>query len=266
MKPATVLCIGGSDSSGGAGIQADLKAVSACSCYGMSIITSVTAQNSQGVEDIFPVSQKFVARQLEAVLSDIGTDAVKTGMMLKAGVVQTVADKIKEYGIEKLVVDPVMIAKGGHSLMEDKARAVLMNKLLPLAFVVTPNIPEAEYLARMNIKSVAAMKKAAVMIQKLGVKNVVIKGGHLPRGKRQGAIDILYDGIKYYEYSSAWIESQDTHGTGCTYASVLAANLALGGNIIAAAEQAKIMVTVAIENALRLGKGHGPVNILGKIF
>jgi hydroxymethylpyrimidine kinase/phosphomethylpyrimidine kinase len=266
MKPATVLCIGGSDSSGGAGIQADLKAVSACGCYGMTVITAVTAQNSQGVEDICPVSPEFVARQLEAVLSDIGADAVKTGMMLKAGVVQTVADKIEEYGIGKLVVDPVMVAKGGRSLMEDKARAVLVKKLLPLAFAVTPNIPEAEYLARMNIKSVAAMKKAAVMIQKLGAKNVVIKGGHLPGGKRSGAIDILYDGIKYYEYSSTWIDSQDTHGTGCTYASVLAANLALEKDIITAAEQAKIMVTAAIENALRLGKGHGPVNVLGKIF
>ena len=266
MKQAKVLCIGGSDSSGGAGIQADLKAVSACGCYGMNVITAVTAQNSLGVEDIFPVSQNFIARQLDAVLSDIGANAVKTGMMLKASVVRTVADKIAQYGIEKLVVDPVMFAKGGCSLMEDEARAVLMNRLMPLAFVITPNIPEAEYLARMNIKSIAAMKKAAVKIQKLGAKNVVIKGGHLPGGKRQGAIDILYDGIKYYEYSSAWIDSQDTHGTGCTYAAVLAANLALEKNIIVAAQQAKIMVTAAIENALSLGKGHGPVNVLGKIF
>jgi hydroxymethylpyrimidine/phosphomethylpyrimidine kinase len=266
MKPATVLCIGGSDSGGGAGIQADLKAVSACGCYGMSVITAVTAQNSLGVQGIFPVSPAFVTRQLDAVLSDIGADAVKTGMMLKAGVVRAVADKMAKYGIGKLVVDPVMVAKGGRSLMEDAARTVLIKKLLPLVFAVTPNIPEAEYIAGINIKSVAAMKKAAVIIQKLGVKNVVIKGGHLPGGKRHGAIDILYDGIRYYEYSSVWIDSQDTHGTGCTYASVLAANLALTKNIVAAAREAKIMVTAAIEDSLRLGKGHGPVNVLGKIF
>ena len=153
MKPVIVLCIGGSDSSGGAGIQADLKAVSACGCYGMSVVTAITAQNTLGVQDIYPVSPKFVARQLESVLSDIGADAVKTGMLLTAGVVQVVAKKIKEYNISKVVVDPVMMAKGGRSLMQDKAREAIVKKLLPLAFVVTPNIPEAERLTRSKIKS-----------------------------------------------------------------------------------------------------------------
>jgi hydroxymethylpyrimidine kinase/phosphomethylpyrimidine kinase len=266
MKPVKVLCIGGSDSSGGAGIQADLKAVSACGCYGMSVITAITAQNTLGVQDIYPVSPKFVAQQLESVLSDIGADAVKTGMLLTAGIVQVVVKKIKEYNISKVVVDPVMIAKGGRSLIQDKARETLVKKLLPLAFVVVPNIHEAENLAKMKIRSIAAMKKAAAFIHKLGAKNVLIKGGHLPGVKQSGAIDILYDGDKYYEFSAPWIDSRNTHGTGCTYASVLASGLAQGKNIIDAAWQAKIMVTRAIENALSLGKGHGPVNILGKMF
>jgi hydroxymethylpyrimidine kinase/phosphomethylpyrimidine kinase len=264
MKPVKVLCIGGSDSSGGAGIQADLKAVSACGCHGLSVVTAITAQNTLGVQDIYPVTPKFVARQLEAVLSDIGADTVKTGMLLTAGVVQIVVKKIKEYNISKVVVDPVMIAKGGRSLMQDKAREVLVKKLLPLAFVVTPNIPEAEELTRSKIKSVGEMKKAAALIHKLGVKNVLIKGGHLPGAKQSGAIDILYDGKKYYAFSAPWIDSYDTHGTGCTYASALAAEIARGENVIAAVEKAKNLVTDAIKNSLKIGAGHGPVNALFK--
>ena len=264
MKPVKVLCIGGSDSSGGAGIQADLKAVSACGCYGLSVVTAITAQNTLGVQDIYPVTPKFVARQLEAVLSDIGADTVKTGMLLTAGVVQIVVKKIKEYNISKVVVDPVMIAKGGRSLMQDKAREALVKKLLPLAFVVTPNIPEAEELTRSKIKSVGEMKKAAALIHKLGVKNVLIKGGHLPGAKQSGAIDILYDGKKYYEFSAPWIDSYDTHGTGCTYASALAAEIACGVKVVAAAEKAKKLVTDAIKNSFKIGAGQGPVNIWGK--
>jgi hydroxymethylpyrimidine kinase/phosphomethylpyrimidine kinase len=266
MGPIKVLCIGGSDSGGGAGIQADLKAVSACGCYGLTVITAVTAQNTQGVESIHPVPQKFILAQLDAVLNDIGADAVKTGMLLTAGAVESVVKKIKEYRLEKLIVDPVMVAKGGHSLMQDRSRDVLIKKLLPLAFVLTPNIPEAEALAQMKIGSVAAMKKAAVIIQKIGVKNVLIKGGHLPRNRRSGALDILFDGEHYYEFSSPWIDTKNTHGTGCTYASVLASALACGKNIIDAVWQAKIMVTAAIENALSPGKGYGSVNVFGKNF
>jgi hydroxymethylpyrimidine kinase/phosphomethylpyrimidine kinase len=265
MKPVKVLCIGGSDSSGGAGIQADLKAVSACGCYGMSVITAITAQNTLGVQDIYPVSPKFVAQQLDSVLSDIGADAVKTGMLWTAGVVQVVIKKIKEYNIGKVVVDPVMMAKGGRSLMQDKARETLVKKLLPLAFVVTPNIPEAENLAQMKIKSITAMKKAAALIYKLGAKNVLIKGGHLPGGKKSGAIDILYDGKKYYEFSAPWIDTHDTHGTGCTYASALAAEIARGENVVTAVGKAKKLVTDAIKNSLNIGAGHGPVNALFNI-
>jgi hydroxymethylpyrimidine kinase/phosphomethylpyrimidine kinase len=262
MKLVKVLCVGGSDSSGGAGIQADLKAISACGCYGMSVITAVTAQNTLGVQDIYPVSPKFVAQQLESVLSDIGADAVKTGMLLTSGVVQVVVKKIKEYNVSKVVVDPVMIAKGGRSLMQDKAREALVKKLLPLAFVVTPNIPETQYMAQMKIKSIDGMKKAAAFIHNLGAKNVLIKGGHLPDNKQSGAVDIFYDGKKYYEFSAPWIDSYDTHGTGCTYASVLVAEIARGENVIAAVEKAKKLVTEAIKNSIKIGAGHGPVNAL----
>ena len=265
MKPVRILCVGGSDSSGGAGIQADLKAVSVCGCYGMSVITAVTVQNTRGVASIHPVPQKIILAQLDSVLSDIGADAVKTGMLLTVGAIEAVVKKVKEYRLEKLVVDPVMIAKGGHSLMQDNAKAVLIRKLLPLAFVVTPNIPEAEVIAQCEIEGITGMKKAAAVIHEFGVKNVVIKGGHLRVAKKSGAVDILYDGKDYYEYASPWIATKDTHGTGCTYASSLAAALACGKNIVNAVDQAKVMVTKAIENSLRLGKGHGPVNVLGSI-
>jgi hydroxymethylpyrimidine/phosphomethylpyrimidine kinase len=264
MGPVKVLCIGGSDSEGGAGIQADLKAVSACGCYGLSVITAVTAQNTLGVQSIHPVPRKFILAQLDSVLSDIGADAVKTGMLLTVGAVDSVAEKVKEYRLEKLIVDPVMVAKGGHSLMQDKSRNALIKKLLPLALVVTPNIPEAEALSQMKIGSVAAIKKAAVIIQKLGAKNVLIKGGHLPGSRRSGALDILFDGKHYDEFSSPWIDTNNTHGTGCTYASALAAGIAKGERVFDAAWQAKIIVTAAIENAFSLGHGHGSVNVFGK--
>ena len=265
MKPVKILCVGGSDSSGGAGIQADLKAVSACGCYGMSVITAVTVQNTLGVQAIHPVPPKFILAQLDSILSDIGADAVKTGMLLTVRAIDEVVKKVKEYRLEKLVVDPVMIAKGGHSLMQDNAKVALIRKLLPLAFVATPNIPEAEIIAQCKIEGVDGMKKAAALIHELGVKNVVIKGGHLRAAKKSGAVDILYDGNNYYEYSSPWIATKDTHGTGCTYASSLAAAIACGENIIDAVQQAKDMVTKAIENSLRLGKGHGPVDVMGSI-
>jgi hydroxymethylpyrimidine/phosphomethylpyrimidine kinase len=266
IKPPKVLCIGGSDSSGGAGIQADLKAVSACGCYGLSVITAVTVQNTLGVHDIHPVPQKIISAQLDAVLSDMGANAVKTGMLLTPGSVESVVKKIKEYGLKNVVVDPVMMAKGGHFLMQDKALEMLVKRLLPLAFVVTPNIPEAEAMCRLKIKSVAGMKKAAAFIRELGAKNVVIKGGHLPAGQRSGALDILYDGNQCYAYKAPWIETKNTHGTGCTYAAALACGLAQGMNIFNAVKLAKAAVTKAIENSLTLGYGHGPVNVIGNIF
>jgi len=265
-RPFKVLCVGGSDSGGGAGIQADMKAVSACGCYGLTVITALTAQNTRGVQDIFPVPPKFIAAQMDAVLSDIGADALKTGMLMTPGSILAVVKAIEKYKLQNVVVDPVMIAKGGHAMMQEEARRVLVKKLLPLTMVLTPNVPEAEALAQMKIRSIAAMKKAAAVIWDLGAKNVVIKGGHLPGRKTLGSTDILYDGKQYYEFSSDWIETKNTHGTGCTYASVLAAGLGQGKSILQAVEQAKMMVTEAIASSLSLGKGHGPVNILGKLY
>ncbi len=263
MKPVKVICIGGSDSSGGAGIQADLKAVIACGCWGSSVITAVTAQNTHGVSGIYPVSPAFVAKQLDVVLNDIGCDALKTGMLHTSEIVQTVAKKIKKHKITKVIVDPVMIAKGGKTLMQKKAQAALVKDLLPLALAVTPNIPEAEILSKMKIKSIADMKEAAVKIHELGVKNVLIKGGHLPGSGKSDVTDILYDG-NFYEFSSKRINLSGFHGTGCTFASTLAAGIAKGENMIDSALRAKILITSAIKNAVNPGKGFGAVNVFGE--
>jgi hydroxymethylpyrimidine/phosphomethylpyrimidine kinase len=268
MQPVKVLCIGGSDSSGGAGIQSDLKAVSACGCYGLSVITAVTAQNTFGVQSIFEIPPEFVGRQIDVVLSDIGADAVKTGMLLSPGIVSIIAGKIKEYHSEKLVVDPVMLAKGGRNLLLAAARQALVKKLFPLALVVTPNIPEAEKLAGIEIRSIATIKKAAGIIHKLGVQNVLIKGGHLTgnKQKQKEVIDVLFNGKIYKEYSLPRIDLPDSHGTGCTYASALAAGLALGKDIATAASEAKKLVTSAIMNSVILGAGYSSVNALaGKL-
>ncbi len=266
IKPFKVLCIGGSDSGGGAGIQADLKAVSASGCYATTVITALTAQNTRGVQEIFPLSGKFIAAQMDSVLSDIGADAVKTGMLLNKSAVDAVAQKMSEYRVKKVVVDPVMIAKGGRAMMQDAARKAVIQKLMPQALVVTPNIPEAEALTGLKIRSMADMKQAAAIILETGVKNVVIKGGHLPDGRKKGSVDILYDGKQYDEYRAGWIDTKNTHGTGCTFASALAAHLAQGKTMIQAVEQAKRVVTEAIANSLSVGNGHGPVNVFGKMY
>lgn len=260
IKPFRVLCVGGSDSGGGAGIQADLKAVDACGCYGTNVVTALTAQNTLGVQDIFPVPGRFIAAQMDSILGDIGTDAVKTGMLLNKGAMRVVSEKIHQYRLKKVVVDPVMIAKGGKNLMQENARRALVELLLPSALMVTPNVPEAEVLSGMNIRSMAEMKKAAVAIRDTGVKNVVIKGGHLPGSRRAGSIDILFDGNNFHEYAARWISARNTHGTGCTFASALAAHLARGMPVDEAVNRAKQIVTKSIQNGLFLGKGHGPVH------
>ena len=263
MKPFKVLCIGGSDTSCGAGIQADLKAVSACGCWGLSVITAVTAQNTKGVSGIYPVSPEFVGKQIDVVLQDIGADTVKTGMIPTEEIVQTLVKKIKKYKLKKVVVDPVMIAKGGKTLMQKKALKALIKDLLPLAFAVTPNIPEAEVLSKTEIKSISDMKEAAIKIQELGVRNVLIKGGHLSNNKNSYVTDILYNG-NCYEFTSKRINLHDIHGTGCTYASAIASGIAKGESIVEASLKAKIMVTAAIKNSLNLGKGYVSVNVFGE--
>ncbi|HOF04534.1 MAG TPA: bifunctional hydroxymethylpyrimidine kinase/phosphomethylpyrimidine kinase [Syntrophales bacterium] len=256
MEIKRILTIAGSDSGGGAGIQADLKTITVLGGFGMSVITALTAQNTLGVHAVQEVPPEFIAAQFDAVAADIGVDAAKTGMLPSAAVVEVVAEKIGHYGIKKLVVDPVMTAKGGAMLMDPAARAVLVKKLLPLALVVTPNIPEAEILTGVIITSVSDMKAAARIIFELGVPNVIVKGGHLPGD----AVDVLYDGREFYEFPFVRIATKDTHGTGCTFSAALATGLARGKEIREAVTAAEAYMAAVIGAALRLGAGHGPVH------
>ncbi len=251
-----ILTIAGSDSGGGAGIQADLKAITLLDGYGMSVLTALTAQNTLGVQAIHEVPARFVERQIDSVLSDIGADAIKTGMLTNKEIVEVVAKKIEQYGIETVVVDPVMISKSGAPLLRKDAQKALIKRLIPLAWVVTPNLFEASVLTGMKVNSLEGMRKAAVQIWELGAKNVVVKGGHL-KGK---AIDILFDGTNYAEIESPRIETKNTHGTGCTFASAIATLLARGEAVPEAVRKAKIFITMAIQSSFNLGKGIGPTN------
>jgi hydroxymethylpyrimidine/phosphomethylpyrimidine kinase len=256
MKLFRVLTIAGSDSSGGAGIQADLKTITVLGGFGMSVVTAVTAQNTLGVLGIYHVSPVFVKKQFEAVMTDIGVDAAKTGMLTNIPILRSVVKSIKKYGIEKLVVDPVMEAKGGTPLIEGDFKEVLIRELIPLAFIVTPNVPEAEILSDMEIISVEDMKKAARIIHKFGAKNVVVKGGHLSGD----AVDILYDGTYFHTFSAERIHKKDTHGTGCTFSAAIATGLAMGKNSVNAVAEAKVYVMEAIRHACQMGSGHHLIN------
>jgi len=261
MKPARVLTIAGSDSGGGAGIQADLKTITVLGGFGMSVITALTAQNTMGVHGIFNVPPEFVARQFDAVLTDIGVDAAKTGMLAQEDILRVVIDKIREYRIAKLVVDPVMVAKGGALLIRGDVMTLLKTELIPLAFVITPNIPEAEVLAAMPIKTHDDMKEAARRIFALGARHVLVKGGHL----EGAALDIFYDGANFQEFMAERIDTPNTHGTGCTFSAALATGIAQGKNILEAVTQAKDYITEAIRYAFPLGSGHGPTNHLAPV-
>lgn len=251
------LTIAGSDSGGGAGIQADLKTFTAHGVYGMSVITSVTAQNTLGVLGIHDLPPDFVELQIKAVMEDIGTDVVKTGMLSTKEIIEVVGRNLRKYRGIPLVVDPVMRAKGGDPLLREDAEEALINEVIQLATIVTPNIPEAERLSSLKIKSVEDMKEAAHIIKSFGPEYVLVKGGHLEKDE---AIDILYDGRKFVEFKSPKIRTKNTHGTGCTYASAIASNIALGYSIEEAVRRAKDYITGAIKNSLSLGKGHGPLN------
>jgi hydroxymethylpyrimidine kinase/phosphomethylpyrimidine kinase len=251
-----ILTIAGSDSGGGAGIQADLKAITLLGGYGMSVITALTAQNTVGVQGIHEISARFVEKQIDSVLSDIGTDAIKTGMLANQEIIEAVSEKIKQYQVKKVVVDPVMISKSGASLLRKEAQESLIKKLIPLASVVTPNLVEASALTGLKVNSLEGMKKAAHLIYKLGAKHVVVKGGHL----RGLAVDLLYDGKHFSEMEGPRIESKNTHGTGCTFASAIATLLARGGTVEEAVRKAKTFITMAIQSGLGLGKGTGPTN------
>jgi hydroxymethylpyrimidine/phosphomethylpyrimidine kinase len=255
-----VLTIAGSDSGGGAGIQADLKTFTALGTFGMSAITALTAQNTIGVQGIFEISPEFVGEQIDSIMNDMGADAWKTGMLSNSKIVHTVAEKCKEYEIELLVVDPVMIAKSGDALLKPEAQDSLISELIPLSYVLTPNHHEAEEISGVKIDSLGSAKESAEAIFDLGAKNVIVKGGHFSESKE--AVDVLYDGKNFHEISAPRINTKNTHGTGCTYASAIAAELTKGKNIIEAVKMAKLYLTEAIKLAdkMDVGKGHGPLN------
>jgi hydroxymethylpyrimidine kinase/phosphomethylpyrimidine kinase len=251
-----VLTIAGSDSGGGAGIQADLKVISLLGAFGMSAITALTAQNTVAVTAIHEIPLDFIGSQIDAVLSDIGVDAVKTGMLASAQVVRLIADKLADYGPPVVVVDPVMVAKAGIPLLARDARAALIDRLLPLATLVTPNLYEASALIDSEIRDEAAMRRAAARIQALGPSYVLVKGGHL-EGE---AVDVLYDGRDFHEFRAPRVETKNTHGTGCTYGAAIATYLAQGIPMVEAVGAAKRFITEAIRQGLDLGKGQGPIN------
>ena len=253
----TALTIAGSDSGGGAGIQADLKTFAAHGVYGTSVVTAVTAQNTIGVSGIHVVPDDVVTAQIEAVVSDLGCDAVKTGMLANATIVEAVAAAIEALELPNLVVDPVMVAKSGDHLLDDEAVHALRWRLLRLARVVTPNVPEAEVLARMPITSLAEMREAARRIATLKPAAVVIKGGHMPGPE---IVDLLYTDGEFYEFVGPRIEGRNTHGTGCTFAAAIAAHLAKGIELKEAVNAAKSYVEGAMRQGIPLGKGHRPLN------
>jgi hydroxymethylpyrimidine/phosphomethylpyrimidine kinase len=252
-----VLTIAGSDSGGGAGIQADIKAMSASGVFAMSVITAITAQNTEEVTEVFDLPCSIIAAQIDAVFDDFDVAAVKTGMLSSASIVETVAKMLKPQEVANLVVDPVMISKSGHSLLKPDAIEAMKKQLFPLAILVTPNIHEAQQLSGIQITSLADARRAAKVIHGLGSKYVLIKGGHL---LAERATDLLYDGRFFNVFKGEFIDTPHTHGTGCTYASAIAAQLARGKTITDAVAAAKTYVTEAIRHSLAIGHGAGPTN------
>ncbi|MGM1050589.1 MAG: bifunctional hydroxymethylpyrimidine kinase/phosphomethylpyrimidine kinase [Bacillota bacterium] len=290
VRVPRALTIAGSDSGGGAGIQADLKTFQELGVYGMSAITAITVQNTLGVHGVYPLPPEASAEQIEVVGSDLGVDALKTGMLFSADIIRTVAEQIRKFGWEKVVVDPVMIAKGGAELLRTEAVQALKEDLLPLALVVTPNIPEAEVLSGMSIRSMWDRREAARRIRELGPKIVVIKGGHdggedssfsgesIIGGNSTGSgesgfsrnddyrqesgqvVDLVYDGSVFTELTGERVHTVHTHGTGCTFSAAIAAGLAKGMPPLVAIANARAFIQAAIEDGLYLGAGHGPTN------
>jgi hydroxymethylpyrimidine kinase / phosphomethylpyrimidine kinase / thiamine-phosphate diphosphorylase len=253
----SVLTVAGSDSGGGAGIQADIKTVTLLGSYAASVITALTAQNTRGVTGIHGVPDLFVAEQLDAVLSDIPVHVIKTGMLFSAPTVRVLAEKLVYHSKRMLVLDPVMIAKGGSSLINDDAVAALVEKLIPQSYLITPNIPEAERLAGFRIHNEETMERACYGLHRLGARNILLKGGHLAGHE---AVDLLFDGTAFRRFAGPRIKTVNTHGTGCSYASAIAAFLAQGEPLPTAVGRAKEFITAAISLAAPLGQGHGPVN------
>ena len=246
-----VLTIAGSDTSAGAGVFADLKVFNNLYVYGTAAITAITSQNTLGVQDIFCLPTEIVAKQLDSILNDLNVNAVKTGMLYSAEIIEVIKEKLQKYAVPNLVIDPVLISTSGKRLLQENAYTTLKVCLFPLAEVVTPNIPEAGILTGLSIKSISQMKKAAENIHKMGCANVVVKGGHLP----DCATDVLFDGNQHVEFEAKRKDNNSVHGTGCVFSAVITAELAKGSNVYDAVSCAKDYITSAIEQAVRIGKG-----------
>jgi len=256
-----VLTIAGSDSGGGAGIQADLKTFSAIGCYGMSVITALTAQNTQGVKAIHAVPPAFAVEQIEAVLSDIGADAIKIGMLYSAELIEAVAQELKKHGARKIVLDPVMVAQSGDKLLQDDAIEAIKTHLMPLADVVTPNIPEAAVLCGMQLTQWSDIENAAETLAKYGSRSILIKGGH---GDERKSTDLLFlaGESRFVSLAADRIETRNNHGTGCTLSSAIASYMAKGSDVEEAVQKAKIFMnhSIAAGAHYKIGNGHGPVH------
>lgn len=257
-KIPKALTIAGSDSGGGAGIQADLKTFTAHSVYGLSVITSVTAQNTLGVQGIHDLPTDFIEFQFDSVVKDIGFNSIKLGMLSNLKIAKAIAKKLNECEVGNLVIDPVMKAKDGSDLLKESAVKIYKDSLFYRATIVTPNIPEAEILISEKIENPSDMKMAAEEIKKFGPNAVLIKGGHL--GHNFNAIDILYDGKDFELLESEKIDTKNTHGTGCTYSAAICANLAKGMSLLDSVRKAKEYINGAIQNSFKIGSGNGPLN------
>ncbi len=253
------LTIAGSDSGGGAGVQADLKTFAAFGVFGTSAITAITAQNTVGVSAVLPLPTDLVTTQIEVVVTDIGVQAAKTGMLATTAIVEAVAAALHALAIPRVVVDPVMIAKSGAHLLDDDALAAIRTRLLPRAYVVTPNVMEAEALSGRSVRSMDDARDAATRIHGLGPTAVIVKGGHL---SGSDAVDVLYDGQTFTELRAPRLDSRNTHGTGCTFSAAIAASLARGRPLIPACHLAKAYVTEAIRHGFAIGEGHGALHHL----
>ena len=258
MSIYKALTIAGSDSGGGAGIQADLKTFQELGVYGMSAITAVTAQNTLGVHGVFPMSSEALTMQLDAIGNDLQPNAVKTGMLFSEEIIRIVADKVQQYHWDNLVIDPVMVAKGGSPLLQQEAVQSVIRYLLPLAQITTPNLPEAEILTEMSIRTLSDREEAAKVIHQMGSCYVIMKGGH--DTSTEQVVDLLYDGQDYVYMENTRIETRHTHGTGCTYSAAITAELAKGTIMLEATQIAKTFIQAAIEDQLGIGAGHGPTN------
>ena len=263
MKPKSkILIIAGSDSSGGAGIQADIKTVTALGCYAMTAITAITAQNTTGVKSIVPIKPKEISKQIEFTSKDIKPDAIKIGMLHSKGVILSVLKSLKKIKVKKVVLDPVMVAKSGTKLINNTSINFIKDKLIKKTFLITPNIPEAEILTKTKINSLNDMIKAGKILINLGAKNVLIKGGHL-RSKQMN--DVLLNKKNVKIFKSRKYSTKNTHGTGCTLSTAIATKLSCGKDLIKSCELGIKYVNEAIKSNLILGKGKGPINHLNSI-